>query len=519
MKKSKQLAIITLLKSGMTQREIEKRLKINRKTIRKYTRILEKYPEKFDFQNIPLWPPGFVSIIEYTPGVATGTRQSACEPFKDWIEKQVNFGRNATAIYQDLVEQHGFEHAYNSVKRFVRKFKNVDPKQYDRLEFLPGEEAQVDYGEGALTLHPTSKKYKRPRLFIMTLKYSRRSFRKVVWKSSKEVWAKLHEDAFRYFGGCPQYVVLDNLKEGVLKPDIYEPEINPSYQATLSHYAVVADPARVRDPDRKGTVENAIQHTQNTALKGKKFETIEEQNEWLLHWEERWAAKRIHGRTKRQVEEMFQEEKPALQRLPLMPFRYFEQEKRTVWDDGLIQVGQSYYCALPAPIYSEVIIRIYDLEIEILNPKNLAVIKRHKRSFKAGSVALDDRDRIFNPSRQTISIIKKAEMIGPMAKKMCETIFAKEGRPGQRKMFGLLSLIKKHKAADVEAACSEALKNGISKLKIIKRLVDNLASNNNKGGQLSFIELTQEHNLIRLPSEYANFWSQHAAMENRDLKI
>jgi transposase len=65
------------------------------------------------------------------------------------------------------------------------------------------------------------------------------------------VWARLHEEAFRYFGGCPQYVVLDNLKEGVIKPDIYEPELNRVYAAMLEHYDVVADPARVRDPNRK----------------------------------------------------------------------------------------------------------------------------------------------------------------------------------------------------------------------------------------------------------------------------
>ncbi len=56
-------------------------------------------------------------------------------------------------------------------------------------------------------------------------------------------------------------MVLDNLKEGVLKPDLYEPELNPVYAATLAHYGVVADPARVRDPKR--TVENAIGHTTN----------------------------------------------------------------------------------------------------------------------------------------------------------------------------------------------------------------------------------------------------------------
>jgi transposase len=508
--KANQITIVTLLKSGVSQREIERKTNINRKTIRKYAKILEKYPEKFDIQNTPPWPPANSSALQSTPEVATGINHSACDPHKNWIEKQVKLGRNAMAIYQDLIEQHNFENGYNSVKRFVRKFKVSDPKQYDRLEFLPGEEAQVDYGEGARTLYLNSNKYRRPRLFVMTLKYSRRSFRKTVWKSSKKVWAQLHEEAFRYFGGCPQYVVLDNLKEGVLIPDIYEPELNPLYQVILAHYGVVADPARVRDPDRKGTVENAIKHTQDTALKGRKFETIEEQNEWLLHWEERWASQRIHGRTKRQVEEMFQEEKPSLKKLPLMPFSYFEQERRTVWDDGLIQVGQCYYSAIPAPIYSEVVIRIYDLEIEILSPKDLSVIKRHRRNFKAGSVALDDADRIFNPSRQTNSILKKAALIGPMTQKLCETIFNKEGRPGQRKMMGLLSLTKKYQANHIEQASTDAITNGISKLKVIKKLVEQRSQKNNKEKHLPVGELTQEHNLIRLPSEYATFWSQHA---------
>ena len=70
------------------------------------------------------------------------------------------------------------------------------PERFDVLEFLPGEEAQVDYGQGALTL-TAGGKYKKPYLFVMTLKYSGKSFRKVVWKTSQEVWAQLHEEAFR----------------------------------------------------------------------------------------------------------------------------------------------------------------------------------------------------------------------------------------------------------------------------------------------------------------------------------
>ncbi len=303
----------------------------------------------------------------------------------------MRLGRNAMAMYQDLVELFGFTHRYNSVKRFVRRLRRKDPHQYDRLEFLPGEEGQVDYGTGAPTLCDNGR-YRRPRLFVMVLKYSGRAFRKVVWSSSKETWCRLHEEAFRYFGGCPQYISLDNLKEGVIKPDIYDPDLNILYAAVLSHYGVVADPARVNDANRKGTVENAVKHTQNTGLKGRKFDNIEAQNEWLMHWEERWASLRIHGRAKRQVEEMFQEERPYLAQLPLTPFRYFEQGTRTVYDDGTIQVGNSYYAAGPAPLYSRVAVRIYDHEIEILDPVRMEVIRRHPRSRQPGSLMMGPGD-------------------------------------------------------------------------------------------------------------------------------
>ncbi len=62
--------------------------------------------------------------------------------------------RTAQAIYQDLVDQHGFTVSYERVKRFARALRHVDPEQFDRLELAAGEEAQVDYGEGAPTREP-----------------------------------------------------------------------------------------------------------------------------------------------------------------------------------------------------------------------------------------------------------------------------------------------------------------------------------------------------------------------------
>lgn len=138
--------------------------------------------------------------------MAAATTISFCEPHRTWIEAQVALGRNAVSVYQDLVEGHGFRHHYNSVKRFVARLKTRVPDRFDVLEFPPGEEAQVDFGQGAPTKNADGK-YKRPWLFVMTLKYSGKSFRKVVWKATQHVWAQLHEEAFRAFGGCPQYMV------------------------------------------------------------------------------------------------------------------------------------------------------------------------------------------------------------------------------------------------------------------------------------------------------------------------
>jgi hypothetical protein len=134
----------------------------------------------------------------------------------------------------------------------------------------------------------------------------------------------------RRLGGSPRIVVLDNLREGVLSPDFYDPGVKPLYRDVLAHYGVTALPCKVRDPDQKGKVESGVNHAQMTPLKGKKFESLEEAQAYLDHWEERWADTRIHGRTKRQVAAMFAEEKPHLQPLPLEPFRYYQYGERTV---------------------------------------------------------------------------------------------------------------------------------------------------------------------------------------------
>ncbi len=495
MKDHLRITVETLVSCGVSQREICRRTGIDRKTIRRY------------------------AAGSKSPGVATGSgagasenppprppapgATSACEPHRPWIEAQVQLGRNAVSIYQDLVEQHAFRHRYNSVKRFVSKLRAREPERYDVLEYLPGEECQVDYGQGAPTLWRRGE-YRRPYLFVMTLKYSGKSFRKAVWKTNQEMWCRLHEEAWRSFGGVPQYVVLDNLKEGVIRPDIYDPQLNPLYAQMLQHYGVVADPCRVCDPNRKGTVENAVQHTQGTALKGRKYEAIETQNAWLAHWEERWAAPRIHGRKKRQVLEMYHEEQPYLRPLPLEAFRYYKPGVRMVDDAGLVQVDGSYYAALPAPLHSEVQVRIYEQEIEIHAGGQL--LRRHRKSARKGQYVLAEADRLFNPSRETGRLLAKAGQIGPHTAEMARTLFDRSGRPGQKALYGLTSLVRTYTRAEIEAVCGRLLAAECASYAAVRRALERQAATKPTTAPL----LIQEGPVIRAIAEYQTFWDAHS---------
>ncbi|MBV8068861.1 MAG: IS21 family transposase [Acidobacteriaceae bacterium] len=201
---------------------------------------------------------------------------STCEPYREFIELGLSRGRNVMAIWQERVDNHGFTASYQSVRRFVSKLRTTTAEPRVIIETEPGDEAQVDYGSGPLVRDPQTGKYRRTRLFVLTLGYSRKCVRLLTFRSNARVWAELHEKAFLRLGGATRVVVLDNLREGVLAPDTYDPSLNPLYRDVLRHYGCVALPCRVRDPDRKGKVESGVGHAKKTPLKGLRFESLAE---------------------------------------------------------------------------------------------------------------------------------------------------------------------------------------------------------------------------------------------------
>ncbi len=427
--------------------------------------------------------------------VLTSAVKSACEPYRDLIAAALDHGRNGKAIWQELVDRHGFGGGYESVKRFVRRLRPSAAIAHPRITTAPGEEGQVDYGTGPMVRHPETGKYRRTRLFVMTLACSRKAIWLLTWKSSSQRWCELHEEAFRRLGGAPRTMVLDNLREGVLEPDVYDPTLNPLYRDVLAHYGVTALPARVGHPDRKGKVESSVGFAQKTPLAGKRFESIEEAQRHLDDWAMRWADTRIHGTLKRQVAAMFAEERPALLPLPAEPFRYYQHGVRTVHLDGCVEVARGYYAAPPGWLHREVHVRWDSRCVRILDPRTGQLLREHLRT-KDGHFRVRPEDRSSRTPPQIEQLLRRAHVAGKHIGVLCERIEQQRHQFGARQILGILSLAKKHGLAAIDDCCRTALEVDVANYRIVARLADRPRADQ--------AVLQQTHDLIRQLHHYGD---------------
>jgi len=484
----KKQQVIALGRLGWSLRRIEEATEVRRETASGYLKTA-RVPVRKRGGRPRAWPPNPATTPEVStdpgrsnpattapvptdssPGRAPSA--SACAPYRELIVEALGRGRNAMAIYQDLVDDHGFRARYASVRRFVVALRGTAPVEARVIiTTAPGEEGQVDYGEGPMVRDAATGKYRRTRLFVLTLGYSRKSVRLLVWRSSAQVWAELHERAFRRLGGTVRVIVLDNLKEGVLTPDVYDPTLNPLYRDVLAHYGVVALPCRVGDPDRKGKVEAGVGHAQKTPLQGLRFETLEAAQAYLDRWETHWADTRIHGTTKRQVAVMFAEEQPALRPLPLEPFRYYQYGQRTVHLDGCVEVEAAYYGAPPGWIGRRIPVQWNDLYVRLVDPKTGQLLREHLRAPR-GWHRIDDADRPTRTPAKTLALLAAATTAGPSIRAICDHIHRHDGAAGIRRILGVLALARKHGPTVAEDAAKAALALGVPTYHFLRRYLD-----------------------------------------------
>lgn len=492
LKMDKQQQIRALLELGWSYRAIEKEIGVRRETVSKYDH------RKIDKSKAAKVPTDDDSKAANCPPIS----RSSAARFEDQIKSGLKKGYSAQRIYQDLKIDLKASVSYDSVKRYARLLRAREPKVYARIHTRPGEEGQVDFGQGAPTLR--DGKYRRPWLFKFVLSYSRHSYEEVVWRQDVETFIRCHERAFLSLGGVPKTIRIDNLKSGVLSANIFEPELNPVYQRFSDHAGFVALPCLPGKPEHKGKTEAGVKYTQNNALKGRRFESLQEQNAHLLRWNKTWARTRIHGTTKRQVWTMFSEERSSLQPVPEHEFDYFKIGLRTVHSDGHIEVARAYY-SVPYPYLGKRVTVHFNatwVKVFVEEKRVHKLIAFHRAiipgRFRTEREHLPEK-KSFTVLSYTRYLIEQCGTVGPECERLARITLDERQQRGFRPLQGIISLAKKYGAATVNQACQKAITLNSLRYHTVKLLCEDVSQE-----QLQ-PDLIQNHEIIRDSAEYSNY--------------
>jgi len=521
-------AIQALAATGKSNRAISKALGVDRGTVAKTLSQIQNQP--------PVWeaptgsgdaPTGFQDAHQVAEsgdeksvaGIAASSSpgsggveppvgsRSECEPWRDEILRKLEQGLTAQRIWQDLFEEHGFKAKYHSVRRYVAKLQQKTPQLVRRMEVAAGEEAQVDFGTGAwimTTDAATGKKTRRRSwVFRIVLSHSRKAYSEAVFHQNTEAFIGALENSFRYFGGTPKTLVIDNLKAAVKQADWYDPEIHPKLQSFAQHYGTVILPTKPYTPEHKGKVEAGVKYVKNNGLKGHEFASLDAENKHLLEWEDRIADTRLHGTTKQQVRRRFEDlERPALVALPVERFPFFHEGRRSVNRDGHIEVAKSYYSAPPEFIGRDVWVRWDSRLVRLFNEKweQVAVHARTEPGkFRTDSNHIPKK-RVSCIERGANVLLKELAIVGNAVKDWSEAMLQARGVEGIRVLQGLKALASKHDANQLNSACETAMSYGALRLRTIRTLLKRRGEIQKQQKQFDFLE---EHPVIRPLSDYS----------------
>src|SRR6185369_17663583 len=198
--------ILRRLQLGERARRIARDLEVSRNTVTHY----QRWATQRGLLTGPLPEPRVLAaLLAAPPATRPAQEQSLGEPFGEQVLAWHAQGVEGQAIWQLLVEQHGFAGSYSSIKRFLRRVAPPTPRATLRLEVDPGAEAQVDFGYGGLFRDPEHDRLRRAWAFVMTLSCSRHQYAELVFDQTVATWLRLHRAAFEFFGGVPRRVVLD----------------------------------------------------------------------------------------------------------------------------------------------------------------------------------------------------------------------------------------------------------------------------------------------------------------------
>jgi transposase len=493
--------IIYRIRAGESERQISRDLGISRPTVHKYNlkAQLEGFLDKSEM-------PGEQKIQEsFGPAPQPPKTPSSLEPYREAVQRFVEQGLEMTAIFQRLKEQYEYRGSYSSVRRYVPHLRPQEVETYVRVHCEPGEEMQVDFGNVGDLFDPKTGKVRPAYAFVATLSHSRHQYAELVFDQKIATWIGLHQRAFRYFGGVPKRVVLDNLKAGVIQALVIDPVLGETYRKLAQHYGFLASPNKPRTPRHKGKVENGVHYLQRNFMAGQQFVDLPSANQHLWDWIKETAGRRVHGTTQQIPLVVFREvEQKALLPLPIEPFTLCEIRTAKVHPDCHIVVDNSYYSVSYRQVGKEVEVHIHERVVEIYVGQEL--IRTHLRSNHKGQWRTEMED--YPPYKaeyltQTPAYCRQvAARIGPSTLQVVEELLSDKVLERLRSVQAILQLEKSVGSVRLEAACKRALYFGDGRYRRIKEILNAALDKEPLPELLQPAPLQQEFAFARKPQEF-----------------
>jgi hypothetical protein len=430
--------------------------------------------------------------------------QSLLQPHLEEIVDLVNdphYALKPKIAFEVICQRHDLDDkvSYSSFKRFVIVNNIItNPRNATcRIEVPPGKEVQVDYGYMGLLYDPMAGRNKKVYAFIATLSHSRHKYVEFVFKQNQQSFVSSHVRMFEYFEGIPSRIVIDNLKAGVIKPDLYDPTFNRTYRELAEYYNCFIDPCRVGRPKDKGKVENQVPVVRQQFRKQVMLHSnldIGTANQLVKEWCLGKHGHRIHGTTQWQPYPIFLKvEKPTLKPLPEEPFEVPIWKKATVHADSYIQFNKKAFSVPHEYKGKNVLVRGTEKLVQVFYDNGL--IKQHILTDHYRHTDYNDF-----PENVKAALDKgvpkflrtKADTVSHHFGQLIRKILQPHAFINLRKAQGLVSLSDKFDQELIDQASFMALNNDLTvTYKSFKKLIEKLQLQKQDETQIAISEQTQ----------------------------
>ncbi len=401
---------------------------------------------------------------------------SSLEPFRELVIQLHADGVEGTAILQRLHER-GYTGTLSSLYRFLKRLEPHRPKATVRIERAPAEEAQVDFGYAGRLLDPDTLLPRKAWAFVMTLAWSRHQYVEFVFDQSLPTWIHLHRNAFRFFGGVPKRVVLDNLKAGITKACFDDPHIQTSYRECAEHYGFLLAPCAPRTPEHKGKVEQGgVHYVKRNFLGGRTPTSLTVANADVLLWCRTTAGLRDHGTTHEQPLLRFQTtEQAQLKPLPPTPYDLALWKRVKLHRDCFVVFEQAFYSAPFRLIGQTLWVRGGAQEVRLYT-SDYALVATHARAEHAGE-RFTHPDHL--PPEKAPGVLWTPETcralaveVGPATSQVVQTLLADTTIDRHARVVRILKLRGTVGDSRLEAACARALQFDDLTYATLKRILE-----------------------------------------------